>query len=129
MDFWERLDMEIETKSNRKTVTSELGLAPNAVSLWIRRKTYPAADVAVKLARLLDTSVEYLVDGNHPASFIPERIRSIVDALILIEDEARLEPIRILADAAAPTARKGPSSLPVADLGAIGKGKASIKKA
>ena len=128
MEFWDRVADEIlRHNTTQEWVAGQSKINLRTIQGWVSKGRLPRADEACALASCLDTTVEYLVTGAHPSEFIPARIRSIVDALILIEDEARLEPIRILANAAAP--RRGPSSLPVADIPEIGKDKVSKKKA
>lgn len=64
MNFWERLDWLIKEKGlTRKDLSIQIGLGVSAVSVWKTRSTYPGADVAVAVARVLGVSVEYLIEG------------------------------------------------------------------
>jgi len=67
MDFWERLDWLIKERGlSRKDLSSKVGLAGSAVSVWKSRRAYPDADVALAVARALGVSVEYLLEGPPP---------------------------------------------------------------
>lgn len=102
MDFWERLDKEIEAKSNRKTITSKAGVAPNAVHLWIKRRSFPSADVIVEVAKELKMSVEELVTGENSSesysSLIASRpnLRNVVDRAAQLDDTQLRKLIRMI---------------------------------
>jgi transcriptional regulator with XRE-family HTH domain len=95
MDFWERLDALVAAKTSRKALLSELGLASNAITLWRKRSTYPAADVAVDLANKLGTTVEELVKGV-PAKRVPPRLSLVFEDLLIL-NEVQIDPIFRLA--------------------------------
>lgn len=87
MTFWDRLDIEIaEARSSRPEITKALGISPNSISTWKTRHTYPAADVAVKLARELGVTVEYLIEGEGSAGWLPSRISAIVNDLMTLNE-------------------------------------------
>jgi len=69
---------------SRKSITYDLGIAANSFSSWSKRKTYPAANIAVKIARALGVTVEYLVDGTSTEALLPHRV------MLLAQDMARL---------------------------------------
>jgi hypothetical protein len=114
MDFWERLEAEVNSKTSRKIVEFDLGIAANSFSNWKSRKTYPAVDIIVRLARHLHTTAEYLVDGEDGARYVrdlvqqeggvfrpPKRIADIVDGLKTLDDvELNLVRGMVLAGAA-----------------------------
>ena len=65
MTFWERLEDALNQKKITPTELSRiLGVAPSVVNAWKIRESIPRADIAVKTAEVLDTSVEYLITGN-----------------------------------------------------------------
>ena len=65
MTFWERLEDALNKKQITPTELSRiLGVAPSVVNAWKIRESIPRADIAVKTAEVLDTSVEYLITGN-----------------------------------------------------------------
>ena len=63
--FVERIDELLKEKNlSRNDLNSAIGLPKNIIAQWKIRETIPAADVAVKIADYLETSVEYLVTGE-----------------------------------------------------------------
>ena len=66
MDFRERLREEIEYSGLLdKEVASRAGITKRAIDSYVgARGCMPSADVAVRLARVLGCSVEYLVTGH-----------------------------------------------------------------
>lgn len=65
MNFWERVENLLEQKGiNKKTLASEAGIDASNISKGLRNGGSPAADTAVKIAKFLNTTVEYLVTGT-----------------------------------------------------------------
>ena len=68
MNFWENVDAELEFQGmNRKTLASKADFDVSNIGKGIRTGSAPAADTAVRIARLLNVSVEYLVTGMPPS--------------------------------------------------------------
>lgn len=67
-DFAQRLRSEIEYRGlSQKEVAMQAGIKKRALDMYVgSQASMPPADVAVKLAQVLDVSVEYLVTGNEP---------------------------------------------------------------
>lgn len=64
MTFVERVLNELEYQGKTKSELADYcGLTRSAFSMWITRNSIPAADTALKVARFLNVSVEYLIDG------------------------------------------------------------------
>lgn len=64
-NFWERVDEELEYKGmNRKSLASEVGFNLGNIGKGIQLGSSPSADTAVKIAKILNVSVEYLVTGQ-----------------------------------------------------------------
>ena len=64
-NFWERVDEELEYKGmNRKSLASEVGFNLGNIGKGIQLGSSPSADTAVKIAKVLNVSVEYLVTGQ-----------------------------------------------------------------
>ncbi len=64
-NFWERVDEELEYKGmNRKTLATEVGFNLGNIGKGIQLGSSPSADTAVKIAKVLNVSVEYLVTGQ-----------------------------------------------------------------
>ncbi|MGD9939103.1 MAG: helix-turn-helix domain-containing protein [Clostridia bacterium] len=88
MNFWERLDSEIEKRSTRKEIAERAGIAASTISMWKKRNSLPIADTAVKLAQALGVSVEYLVTGQHPSgSLSGEMLQLARDIASLPQDD------------------------------------------
>lgn len=69
MDFRERLREEISFSGmSNKEVAAEAGITLRALVSYVSGQScMPSADVAVRLAKVLNTSVEYLINGEHSA--------------------------------------------------------------
>lgn len=64
-NFWERVDEELEYKGmNRKSLATEVGFNLGNIGKGIQLRSSPSADTAVKIAKVLNVSVEYLVTGQ-----------------------------------------------------------------
>lgn len=65
MEFVERIDSILKEKNLKRIALCEyLGLTHSALTDWNKRGTIPAADICLKIAEYLGTSVEYLVTGK-----------------------------------------------------------------
>lgn len=65
MTFWNRLEDVLSQNNITPTELSRiLGVAPSVVNAWKIRDSIPRADIAVKTAEALNTTVEYLLTGN-----------------------------------------------------------------
>ena len=66
MNFWELVDEELKYKNiDRKKLASIAGFNVSNISKGIRENNVPSADTAVRIARVLGVSVEYLVTGEN----------------------------------------------------------------
>ena len=64
MDFWIRLKNEIKTKNTtQEWLSGKIGVPFGTFRKWMTRKTYPDIKEGVEIAKLLETSAEYLVTG------------------------------------------------------------------
>ncbi|MBR0545606.1 MAG: hypothetical protein IIW99_05235 [Treponema sp.] len=73
-NFWERVDEELEYKGmNRKSLATEVGFNLGNIGKGIQLGSSPSADTAVKIAKVLNVSVEYLVTGQD-SSFQKENL-------------------------------------------------------
>lgn len=68
-NFFSRIDDLLAEKGmTQKTLAEHLGLSSSQIySNWKARNSIPSADVALKIADYLHTSVEYLVNGDTTA--------------------------------------------------------------
>ena len=67
MDFADRLRAEIEYSGMlQKELAAKAGIKKRALDMYIgAQKSMPPADVAVRLAKALGVTVEYLVEGRN----------------------------------------------------------------
>ena len=86
MDFRSRLREEIENSGLLdKEVAARANITKCAIDSYVGgRGCIPSADVAVRLAQVLNTTVEYLVTGSSPVHKITndKEIKNIVSKLI-----------------------------------------------
>jgi transcriptional regulator with XRE-family HTH domain len=67
MDFWMRLKNEIKAKNTtQEWISGKIGVPLSTFRKWMTKKTYPDIKEGVEIAKLLDTSAEYLVTGIEP---------------------------------------------------------------
>lgn len=97
MDFWERLKNEIKRQNTtQEWVAGKINVSYRTFNGWISRKIMPNADQAVSIAKLLDTTVEYLITGKAPEAWHPpRRYADIIENLELLDDDG-LEYVRSL---------------------------------
>jgi transcriptional regulator with XRE-family HTH domain len=64
MDFWSRLKSEIKAQNTtQEWIAGKIGVPFGTFRKWMTRKTYPNLKEGVGIAKLLETSAEYLVTG------------------------------------------------------------------
>ena len=64
MDFWMRLKSEIKAQNTtQEWIAGKIGVPLSTFRKWMTRKTYPNLKEGVEMAKLLETSAEYLVTG------------------------------------------------------------------
>ena len=69
--FWERVESAL--KSNHITeaeLSRRIGFTQAGINGWKTRDAIPRADIAIKTAEVLNTTVEYLVTWNHSKTII-----------------------------------------------------------
>ena len=65
MNFWERVDDLLDRNDiNKKTLAYEAGFDASNITKGIKNNNVPSAETAVKIAKVLGVSVEYLVNGT-----------------------------------------------------------------
>ena len=80
MDFWMRLKNEIKTKNTtQEWIAGKVGVPLSTFRKWMTRKTYPNTKEGIEIAKLLETSVEYLVTGIEPGG-LNESERKLITA-------------------------------------------------
>jgi transcriptional regulator with XRE-family HTH domain len=98
-DFSRRLRSEIEYIGlNQKEFAARAGIKKRALDAYLRaQQSMPPADIAVKMASVLNVSVEYLVTGREYRQKIDISryllYRDILDDLAILPDEI-LDPVK-----------------------------------
>ncbi|MCR4953419.1 MAG: helix-turn-helix domain containing protein [Treponema sp.] len=65
MSFWENVDSELKfIGMERKELGKIAGFPESYISKGITRKSCPNADLALRIAKALNVSIEYLVTGK-----------------------------------------------------------------
>ena len=65
--FWNNIKSLLkEKKITQKQFSVQLGLPERTIEIWIGRNTIPDAITSVKIAKALNTTVEFLVTGIEP---------------------------------------------------------------
>ena len=63
--FFSRIEELLkEKKKTQKDMVVHIGVSAQSFTNWKARNSIPSADIAVKIAQFLNTSVEYLVTGE-----------------------------------------------------------------
>lgn len=84
MNFWEKVDSELAyLKKSRKELAAYVGFDAANISFGIKRNSVPAADTALKVARFLGVSLDYLLD-------MPEDSQKIEQNCKVLEIEKNL---------------------------------------
>lgn len=66
MSFWNRLEKALEDNNiTASELSRSLGVNSSVVYSWKIRESIPRADIACKAASMLNTTVEYLINGTH----------------------------------------------------------------
>lgn len=64
MDFWARFKVAVkDQRTTQEWVAHEVGVSFSTLRGWIAKSRLPDAAEAVAIARVLGTTVEYLVEG------------------------------------------------------------------
>ena len=86
MDFWERCQALMHDREiNQSDIGRKLNIGDTTVSYWIRNKSVPRADDALRLADLLGVSVRYLVTGEDD-KMLSHRERELLDVCKLMPE-------------------------------------------
>lgn len=65
MSFWENVDAERDFQNiSRKELAYKADFSLTSLSTGIIRKSIPSADVAYRIAKVLNVSIEYLLEGD-----------------------------------------------------------------
>ena len=77
INFWKKVKKRLPPELNQTWLCDEIGVSTGTMSSWITHDRIPKADVAVKIAKALGVSVEYLVT-NEDEILEPEQVTNEV---------------------------------------------------
>jgi len=93
--FWENVKKEIKSQNTtHEWVAKNSGISFNTFQGWISKGIYPRLNEAIRIAVLLNTSVEYLASGavqnnNKPIEIICQRLPQIQEHLDSIKEAVK----------------------------------------
>lgn len=75
MEFTDRIDdLLLRINEKRSHLAEKIGIANQSFTDWKKRGTIPSADIALKIAKYFNVSVEYLLTGKDTDGISPEEI-------------------------------------------------------
>lgn len=97
--FKDRLIDELEYQGiSKKEFAEKTGISTNTLNMYLYRNSIPSADIAVKMAGALNTTVEYLVCGkkteNSVLAFQRNELLNILNSLNRKQTDCFLEIAR-----------------------------------
>ena len=97
-EFWHRVS-ELANKQGllQSQIADKLGVSLNTYKGWIQHVRLPDIDLGLKLADILCTSVDYLVNGNGKETRLDPDTIKIINMLESLTPEQR-KPIVILVE-------------------------------
>lgn len=79
--FWTNVKQLLKSSNyTQKSLGVELGGNERTVEQWINRNSIPDANTALKIAELLNTTVEYLVTGKE-SNIYKDKYEALVSAI------------------------------------------------
>jgi phage repressor protein C with HTH and peptisase S24 domain len=82
-EFWKRVDTLLGDDHNQMWLADKTGIRQTTISGWRTNGRMPPADRAVKIAQVLDVSVEYLVTGITRTAEESAHIVDVIDQTFL----------------------------------------------
>lgn len=101
MNYWERVDYECEKKGiTRKELSYKAGIALSSISAGIIRGGIPRADIAIKIANILELPLEYFFpEIEHPMKnmlAILKKYKDVIEILDKLEEDKRSMVLKML---------------------------------
>ena len=84
MMFWINVNSLIkERQTTQEIICNQTGISLNTLRGWVSKGVLPRVDEAVKIAKALNTSVEYLVTGKDydPKIIIKDYLESLLRSM------------------------------------------------
>ena len=100
-NFWGRvLDLLERQDISRKEFAAQIGISYSSIHNGVALDSIPSADIALKIADRLNTSIEYLIYGNNKSqsksitsinkeAFFYRKNKDFIDALEMLPNEIR----------------------------------------
>ncbi len=108
-----RMDSLLKERNIKRQALAEFaGIATNTISTWSARNNVPAADVAIKIAKYLGVSVEWLINGEDPDGLSVDE-RNLLNNWKDIPEDSGKDVIRTLIQTTAEKARSENERIPV----------------
>ncbi|WP_295798457.1 helix-turn-helix transcriptional regulator [uncultured Treponema sp.] len=98
LQFWTNVKEELEYNLiTQKELASAIGISYNTLQSWITKDRLPDAEQALKIAKQLNTSIEYLVTGkSEEQKGIKTNLQNMIPKLNRLSNE-NLELIDVIA--------------------------------
>ena len=98
LQFWTNVKEELEYNLiTQKELASAIGISYNTLQSWITKDRLPDAEQALKIAKQLNTAIEYLVTGkNEEQKGIKTNLQNMIPKLNRLSNE-NLELIDVIA--------------------------------
>ena len=98
LQFWQKVKEELEYNLiTQKELAEKIGISYNTLQSWITKDRLPDAEQALKIAKQLNTSIEYLVTGkNEDKNGIKQNLQEMIPKLNHLSNE-NLELIDLIA--------------------------------
>jgi len=89
LQFWQNVKEELDYNLiTQKELASAIGISYNTLQSWITKDRLPDAEQALKIAKALKTSIEYLVTGkNESQNGIKQNLQDMIPKLNHLSDE------------------------------------------
>ena len=99
LEFWQNVKEELDYNLiTQKELAAKIGISYNTLQSWITKDRLPDAAQALKIAKELNTSIEYLITGkNENQKDLKQNLQNIIPRLNHLSNE-NLELIGVIAE-------------------------------
>lgn len=99
LEFWQNVKEELDYNLiTQKELVAKIGISYNTLQSWITKDRLPDAAQALKIAKELNTSIEYLITGkNENQKDLKQNLQNIIPRLNHLSNE-NLELIGVIAE-------------------------------
>jgi len=82
-NFWKRVNSRIKNlNTKQEVVAAQCDISYQTFRGWVTRKTFPGGDETYRIAKALETTVEYLVTGVEPEKVAADNAIGKIQAAI-----------------------------------------------